>query len=689
MTLVAATGQSETRAEALLRRHAEILELIASGRPAGTVYDAIALMYEARHPGLRCSLLELKDGRLMHGGAPSFPKAYCDAVNGLEYGPSVGSCGTATYTGKRVLVESIATDPKWAAIKDFALPHGMRCCWSQPIKDSKGSVLGAFGMYYNHEALPNEDESSDLTSAAQLASIVMEREQREIALRQSEHNYRRLVENLPQRFFLKDKTSTFVSCSKNLALDLGITAEAIVGTTDFDYFSKEDADRFRRDDRRVMESGKTEEFEEIITLDGEERTIHTVKAPALNEEGDVDGVLGVFSDITAQRRLEAKYSRAQKMESLGLLAGGVAHDLNNVLSGIVGYPELLLLDLPEESAMRAPLESVQRCGIKAAAIVADLLTIARGSVETKESQDFNAVIDLYLDSSEFKALQTVHPQVAIEVDCDRDLLHVMGSDTHLGKVVMNLVSNAFEAITDGGIVRVATRNRSVVTPVNGYDEIVKGEYVVLSVSDDGPGISAQDLGLIFEPFYSKKVLGRSGTGLGLTVVWNIVQDHKGYIDVINSDSGLTLELYFPTTRDAPTIITPSPLESYRGNGEQILVVDDLPSQRSVVSAMLSQLGYVVSVAASGEEAVEYLKEHRVDVVLLDMIMAPGINGYETYKRILAIQPGQKAIIVSGFSETQDVKRTQALGARQYVRKPYRLETIGLAIKAELTGVGHA
>lgn len=165
------------KAEAFDSQNNKILEMIAIGHAASDIYDAIALMYEARHPGLRCSMLELSNNRLMHCGAPSLPKEYCDAVHGLENGPSVGSCGTSTYTGKRVLVENIATDPKWEKIKHLALPHGMRCCWSEPILDSSGQVLGAFGMYYNHPALPTDAELNDLISAARLAGIVMERDQ--------------------------------------------------------------------------------------------------------------------------------------------------------------------------------------------------------------------------------------------------------------------------------------------------------------------------------------------------------------------------------------------------------------------------------------------------------------------------------------------------------------------------------
>ena len=163
--------------EEYIKNSNTILEMIAAGKPAPEVYDAIAMMYEARHPGMRCSLLELEEGKLKHGGAPSMPKEYCDAVNGLQNGPNVGSCGASTYTKKRVLVENIETDPKWSDIKEAALPHGMRCCWSEPIISSSGEVLGAFGMYYDHPALPNEEESKDLLSAARLASIVMERDQ--------------------------------------------------------------------------------------------------------------------------------------------------------------------------------------------------------------------------------------------------------------------------------------------------------------------------------------------------------------------------------------------------------------------------------------------------------------------------------------------------------------------------------
>lgn len=172
------------KAETFDSKNAKILEMIATGKPASAIYSEIALMYEGRHPGMRCSMLELQDSRLMHGGAPSLPKEYCDAVHGLKNGPNVGSCGTSTYTGKRVLVENIETDSKWANIKHIALPHGMRCCWSEPIKNSSGKVLGAFGMYYNYPALPNEEESNDLTSAARLAGIVMERDQAQKRIRE-------------------------------------------------------------------------------------------------------------------------------------------------------------------------------------------------------------------------------------------------------------------------------------------------------------------------------------------------------------------------------------------------------------------------------------------------------------------------------------------------------------------------
>lgn len=172
------------RSEILDKRTTTILEMIAKGNPASEIYDEIALLYEGRHPGLRCSMLELEGDILLHGGAPSLPKAYCDAVHGLQNGPNVGSCGTSTYTGHRVVVENIETDPKWTNLKSIALPYGMRCCWSEPIKNSSGIVLGAFGMYYNHPASPNEEESNDLTSAARLAGIIMERE----------HNLKRIRE---------------------------------------------------------------------------------------------------------------------------------------------------------------------------------------------------------------------------------------------------------------------------------------------------------------------------------------------------------------------------------------------------------------------------------------------------------------------------------------------------------------
>jgi CheY-like chemotaxis protein/two-component sensor histidine kinase len=367
------------------------------------------------------------------------------------------------------------------------------------------------------------------------------------------------------------------------------------------------------------------------------------------------------------------------------LAGGVAHDLNNVLSGIVSYPELLLLELPQDSALRKPIETIQRSGHRAVAIVQDLLTVARGVATVKVPLNLNDIVRDYLKSPEFQTLKRFHPTVTVKTHLNADLLNIAGSQVHIRKVVMNLVSNASEAIDSSGLVAISTLNRYVDRPLRGYDNVRAGEYAVLVVSDDGAGISSEDLNRIFEPFYTKKMMGRSGTGLGLAVVWNVVQDHQGYIDVNSNPNGTLFEIYFPITRQEIAGRELSrPLGDYKGAGESILVVDDLEAQREIACSMLNKLGYNALSVSSGEEAIEYLQTHTVDLILLDMIMDPGLSGRDTYERIIKIHPHQRAIIASGFAETDEVKEAQTLGAGGYIRKPLTLEKLGLAIKDELT-----
>jgi len=237
----------------------------------------------------------------------------------------------------------------------------------------------------------------------------------------------------------------------------------------------------------------------------------------------------------------------------------------------------------------------------------------------------------------------------------------------------------------GGMLTIKTDNRYLDKPIHGYEDIREGDYVVLSVSDTGEGISAADLKRIFEPFYTKKVMGRSGTGLGLAVVWGTVKDHNGYINVESEEGkGSTFTLYFPATKEGifsgAAVIS---ISEYMGNGESILTVDDVKEQRELATVMLEKLNYNVASVSSGEEAVAYLKEHNVDLMVLDMIMDPGMDGLDTYKKVLEIHPQQKAIIASGFSETDRVITAQTLVVGAYVRKPYVIEKLGLAVKNEL------
>ena len=403
-------------------------------------------------------------------------------------------------------------------------------------------------------------------------------------------------------------------------------------------------------------------------------------------------IITTLSDVTERNRREKEIqesrlveARAKKMESLGLLAGGVAHDLNNILSGIVSYPELILLEMPPDDRLRRPIELMRESGLRASAIVQDLLTVARGVAVEKEPINLNAIVEDYLRSPDFQTVQRYHPGVEVECVLDDDLANIMGSRVHIRKILMNLVSNAFEASNGrAGIVRITTANREVSVPPVSTSDLEEGEYVILTVSDQGKGISAEDLEKIFEPFYSKKVMGRSGTGLGLTVVWNVVQDHQGHINVTSSPAGTAFIISLPrTSRPARQPQSTTDLSAYRGRGETILVVDDVATQRQITCSILEKLGYRAESVTGGEAAVKFVANQPVDLVLLDMIMSPGISGRETYERIIRLHPGQKALIVSGYAETEDVRETLRMGAAAFLKKPMMIHDLATTIHSIL------
>jgi len=514
-------------------------------------------------------------------------------------------------------------------------------------------------------------------------------------LKSSENQLDSIIKTIPDIVFRLDSSGRIIFISPAI-LKYEKRPEEIIGKHILELVHPKDRDiaTYRINERRT---GTRATYDKELTLllnrktpqDNDKYCYFSISAEGIysSEKPGTNsflGTQGIARDINKRKQLEYQLEQSKKMEAIGTLAAGVAHDLNNILGGLVGYPELLMMELPKDSPMRNRLEIIQKSGQKAAAIVQDMLSLARRGVKVIEILNLNTIISEFLSSPEFHKIIGAHSNVFVQTNLSDYLMNIKGSKIQLTKVLMNLILNAVEAMPAGGTITITTQDRYFDMAQSAYELIPEGEYVCLRIVDEGIGIDNSNLARIFEPFYTRKIMGKSGTGLGMTVVWNTVKDYKGFFDIQSSEGeGTKFNIFIPATRDAMIVEDrKAVLQDYIGT-ERILVVDDIPEQREIAERMLRKLGYKVTSVPSGEAAADYIKSHMVDLVVLDMIMEPGLDGLETYRRIVSVNPGQKAIIVSGFSESDRVKALQKLGAGAYIRKPYTLETIGLAIRKEL------
>ncbi|HVC34538.1 MAG TPA: ATP-binding protein [Chloroflexota bacterium] len=410
--------------------------------------------------------------------------------------------------------------------------------------------------------------------------------------------------------------------------------------------------------------------------------VHSSRRRAFSQD-DVhflQAVANVTATAIQRKQMEESLLRAQRLETAGRVAGQVAHDLNNLLAPLVGYADLIQLHLPADHPLAQHCRSMVDATRLIAEINEDLLTLGRRAHANQTPLDLNRLVRRTIGH-----VEEMPSSITTDLELAEDLQPIKGTEAQLLRVLTNLVVNARESIHGAGRLTIRTTNVRLDAPLWRYDRVERGAYVRVEVSDTGGGIAPDLLDHIFDAFFTTKSTDRRrGSGLGLAVVQAIVDDHRGYVDVQTEiGRGTTFGIYLPVCREA--VESQSSPEATHGD-ERVLVVDDDRVQREVVGHMLRALGYSVTAVSSGEAAIDHVRHESVDLMIFDMVMPPGIDGCETYRRVTEVRPGQRAIILSGFAETERVEQAQALGAGAFIQKPLTIEKLARAVRTELERV---
>jgi two-component system cell cycle sensor histidine kinase/response regulator CckA len=518
---------------------------------------------------------------------------------------------------------------------------------------------------------------------------ITERNESERVIRQQEKNMRGILDAVTETIVMIDQTGKVLAANQMVCRRLGTTQEQLVGRGIYDFFPPAVAELRRRKHDEVFASGKPVQFEDSRAGFTYEQNVY----PLLNESGLVEAVVIFARDITEHRKaeeakikLEAQLRQAQKMEAIGTLAGGIAHDFNNILGAIMGYGELAQLDDGKGEGCSEHLAQILKAAERARDLVKQILTFSRRSEVELKPVDLNQVVAHSVNMLG----HTIPKMIDIRMKLAGNLDHVKADPTQLEQVIMNLASNAKDAMPDGGQLVFET---SLVCLDEDHNEshlgMAPGWYVLLSVSDTGEGMDKETARQIFDPFFTTKEIGK-GTGLGLSTVYGIVKEHQGHITCYSEPGqGTTFKIYLPANHEAgSTVDECAPVDeaqNLRGS-ETVLMVDDEPSIRDIGCAALTASGYAFLEASNGEEALALYREKKdsIDLVILDIGM-PGMGGHQCLPKIMQINPRAKVIIASGYSKNGSISSAFEKGARGYLAKPFSRNELLKAVRETLDG----
>ena len=517
-----------------------------------------------------------------------------------------------------------------------------------------------------------EERTVQLVDAnKELRQEVAERKRAEEAARESGQRFRHLSENSPEIIYTLGYDGAFTYVNPAWEKVLGHKVAEVKGKYFIDFVPEEDAKKYARLFKRIRNKKETltDVTGTFIHKDGSVRLFNLSGAANLDSEGKVTGMVGLLNDITEQQRLQTQLQQAQKMEAVGTLAGGIAHDFNNILSAIIGYSELAVLEIPEETKVKQNLTEVLRASQRAKDLVKQILSFSRQNEEELKLMEVKVIIQEAL-----KLLRASLPStIEIRQQIDPNAGIIEADPTQVHQLMMNLCTNSAAAMgEEGGSLEISLMKVDMDAPsTTMYLDIEPGSYLRLSVRDTGHGMTPEVLERVFDPYFTTKEKGK-GTGLGLAVVHGIVKRHRGGITVETAPGkGTAFHIYFPRVQQEIEAVETAEVQSLPKGHECILFVDDEEDLIEIGAKMLSHLGYEVATRSDGAEALEAFRAQpeRFDLVITDMTM-PNLTGDRLAKELMKIRPDIPIILCTGFSENISEQKAKEIGIRGFSMKPF-------------------